>query len=43
MCVCVCVCVCVCARADEMCELFIARGVVPNLIKLTETEEPEEV
>ena len=28
---------------DEMCDVFIARGVVSHLIHLTQIEEPEEV
>ena len=28
---------------DEICDLFISRGVVPHLIHLTELKEPEEV
>ena len=28
---------------DEMCDVFIARGVVSHLMHLTQIEEPEEV
>jgi hypothetical protein len=31
------------ARTDEMCDVFIARGVVSHLIHLTQIEEPEEL
>jgi hypothetical protein len=31
------------ARTDEMCDLFISRGLVSHLLSLAQTEEPEEL